>query len=283
MRWTFLWLEGRLQCATRSEEMKKRYLANTVTRQLRPVQPSWLIDLIIFSEHPHYHPGSFRDVQEWYSRRIKDGASTWMSWKGVAEVVPRFPAVFVSWMCSLVSWWCNVDLVSEPYKKITTFLCEIIEHRLYFSLHVSSPQGQCVRFLEYSVLSEPRWRKHRLTRFYLLPLLVIYLFVHLQVRPGLFHHVIPNKEFHSDYFVQVQLDSPKQKYVLRGRATTSNRAASSAHSSCFPVHLFMCAPQCTSAEDKTYFFSKFSTCSRSRSLSLPSHSSSLPSSSTPLF
>jgi len=42
-----------------------------------------------------------------------------------------WPAVFMSWMCSLVSWWCRVDRVLEPYKKIINSLCEIMEHRLF--------------------------------------------------------------------------------------------------------------------------------------------------------
>jgi len=155
-----------------------------VTRRLRPFRPSQFIDLVIFAGYPRVCRS---DLAEAFKILKAPG------WFGMAHQRLShecLPAVFVGWMCSLVSWWCNVDRVLEPYKKITTFLCEVIEHQLYFSLHVSSPQGQCVRFWEYSVLSELRRRNDRLTRFYLLPLLVIYLFIHLQVRPGLLHRVI---------------------------------------------------------------------------------------------
>jgi len=35
-----------------------------VTRRLRPFRPSWLIDLVIFVEHPHCYPGSLRGEQK---------------------------------------------------------------------------------------------------------------------------------------------------------------------------------------------------------------------------
>ena len=105
-----------------------------------------------------------------------------------AEVVPRFPAVFVSWMCSL-SWWCNVDWVIEPY--LLTSLCEIIKRWSPFSLHISSPQAQCVRCLGVFCLVgtevKGAWVNKILFVGFTLPLLVIYLFLHLQVIPGLLH------------------------------------------------------------------------------------------------
>jgi len=85
-------------------ELKERCLANRDGCYMSTDTPLRLIDLVVFAEHPHCHLGSFRGVQERPSRSIEDSASAWMSWKGLAEVVPRFPTLFVGWMCSLVSW-----------------------------------------------------------------------------------------------------------------------------------------------------------------------------------
>jgi len=84
-------------------ELKKRCLADRDGCYTSTDTPR-LIDLVVSAEHPHCHLESFIGVQERPSRSIEDSASARMSWKGLVEIVPRFPAVSVSWMCSLVSW-----------------------------------------------------------------------------------------------------------------------------------------------------------------------------------
>ena len=86
--------------------------------------------------------------------------------------------------------------------------------------------------------------------------------------------VLPTRKFVLITVVQVIVWTTSLTKAKICFERTSDRAASSADLSYFPVHLFIWALQCTSAEDKTYFFSMFPTCSRSHPLS---YSPSLPS------